>query len=78
MKFLLKIVAVAVIILSVSCSQGGGKNIDSNTADSLRKDSLAKVIIHKKDSIAHLSAEIAASSLCDTNIVDSIILQFDY
>lgn len=70
--------AVLLIIISVavSCTSTEKANVDSSTADSLRKDSLAQAIIRVKDSIARTTAEKTASTDCDTTLIDEIIKTF--
>ena len=71
--------AVLLIIISVaaSCANSEKSNVDSSTADSLRKDSLAQAVIRIKDSIARTTAEKTASTDCDSTLIDQIIKTFE-
>ena len=72
------IIATAAMLTLVGCAQiTGNGDIDEQTADSLRKDSIAKHIIFQKDSLARVAAEVADSPECDSNFVDLIIANFD-
>ena len=78
MNRLLKKAALLIIIsVAVSCSSSDKANVDSSTADSLRKDSLSSAIIRIKDSIARTTAEKTASTDCDTTLIDQIIKAFE-
>ncbi|MBR4441573.1 MAG: hypothetical protein IKS00_08500 [Bacteroidales bacterium] len=72
------IITAATLLPLAGCSQiTGSGDIDAQTADSLKKDSIAKHIIFQKDSLARVAAEIADSPKCDSNFVDLIIANFD-
>ncbi len=75
-KLLKKAVLLIIITVAVSCTSTEKANVDSSTADSLRKDSLAQAIIRVKDSIARTTAEKTASTDCDTTLIDEIIKTF--
>lgn len=75
-KLLKTAVLLIIISVAVSCTSTEKANIDSSTADSLRKDSLAQAIIRVKDSIARTTAEKTASTDCDTTLIDEIIKTF--
>lgn len=75
-KLLKKAVLLIIISVAVSCTSTEKANVDSSTADSLRKDSLAQAIIRVKDSIARTTAEKTASTDCDTTLIDEIIKKF--
>lgn len=75
-KLLKKAVLLIIISVAVSCTSTEKANVDSSTADSLRKDSLAQAIIRVKDSIARTTAEKTASTDCDTTLIDEIIKTF--
>ena len=78
MNRLLKTAVLLIIILvAVSCTSSDKANVDSSTADSLRKDSLAQAVIRIKDSIARTTAEKTASTDCDTTLIDNIIQAFE-
>ncbi len=72
------LIITAALLPLAGCSQiTGSGDIDAQTADSLKKDSIAKHIIFQKDSLARVAAEIADSPKCDSNFVDLIIANFD-
>ena len=72
------ITATVALLTLVGCARiTGSGDIDAQTADSLKKDSIAKHIIFQKDSLARVAAEIADSPNCDSNFVDLIIANFD-
>ncbi|MBO7598016.1 MAG: hypothetical protein J6T70_13325 [Bacteroidales bacterium] len=75
-KLLKTAVLLIIISVAVSCTSTEKANVDSSTADSLRKDSLAQAIIRVKDSIARTTAEKTASTDCDTTLIDEIIKTF--
>lgn len=78
MNRLLKTAVLLIIIsVAVSCTSSDKANVDSSTADSLRKDSLAQAVIRIKDSIARATAEKTASTDCDTTLIDNIIQAFE-
>ena len=78
MKRFIKTAALLLFIsVVVSCSlQNEGSKTDANTADSIRRDSIAKMIISKKDSIVHTVADQTADQKCDSTLIDSIIATF--
>lgn len=78
MKKLLKTAALLLFISAViACSlQNEGSKTDADTADSLRRDSIAKMIISKKDSIVRVVTEQTADQKCDSTLIDSIIATF--
>lgn len=78
MNRLLKTAVLLIIIsVAVSCTSSDKANVDSSTADSLRKDSLAQAVIRIKDSIARTTAEKTSSTDCDTTLIDNIIQAFE-
>ena len=77
-KFLKTAALLLSISVAASCSlTNEGSKIDANTADSLRRDSIARMIINTKDSIVHTVAEQTADQMCDSTLIDSIIATFD-
>ena len=77
-KFLKTAALLLTISVAASCSlTNEGSKIDAQTADSLRRDSIARMIINTKDSIVHAVAEQTADQMCDSTLIDSIIATFD-
>ncbi len=75
-RFLKTATLLIIISVALSCTSTEKANVDSSTADSLRKDSLAQAVIRVKDSIARTTAEKTASTNCDTTLIDEIIKTF--
>ena len=77
-RFIKTATLLLTISVAASCSlTNEGSKQDAKTADSLRRDSIARMIINTKDSIVHAVAEQTADQMCDSTLVDSIIATFD-
>ena len=77
-KYLKTAILLLIISIAASCSlTNEGSKQDAKTADSLRRDSIARMIINTKDSIIHSVAEQTADQMCDSTLIDSIIATFD-
>ncbi len=77
-RFIKTAALLLIISVTVACSTPADNGeTNSATADSIRKDSIARSIIRTKDSIARTAAEKTADQTCDTTLIDLIIKEFE-